>query len=210
VSDSVTHEREARRYVAEGVMPASTYAMAPVTGSTLGVSVALLAFAALSVVVELPWYGLFFFVMVLLIHAPRALFALRYARARGRAVEPPQRFEVSDDGITHAWTKPDGTKAEKHYEWFLFEQHVVEPHRVVLWLRTPTVPGRTIAEVLLLPQPLFGTDYGDVCALVAEHVKKPAAPAPAQPTPGQSWKTIALWLALVGLFALVYWQLGAR
>lgn len=194
--------------VAEGEIPKEAYGFAPMTRDSALPVVGLLVMSGIAIVVDLPTYAFGFFVGALLLVAPRALWAIRMARARiGKVVH---RFEVSDDGLGLTWTMQDGRREEKHYEWFMFEQHLVEAHRLLLYLRAPSVPGRTRTEVVLLPRALFGDEWDAVCAIVAAHVKKlSVAPAP-KPPPMQRWRALLLWGVLIVALMAIYFVVAGR
>lgn len=193
--------------VVEGEMPREAYGFAPLTRNTALPVVALLVSSALSMVAGLPHYAIGFFAVALLILSPRALWALRM---RGVPRGIVHRFSVSAEGLGVRWVRPDGTTDEKHYEWFMFAQHVVEPHRSVLWLRTPSVPGRTRQEVVVLPRTLFGDRWGEACAIVAAHVKAPPVVTVPVQSPWQRWRPLLLWVVLVVALAVVYVVVGER
>jgi hypothetical protein len=136
-----------------------------------------------------------------LVLVSRPLMLWRYGRARQRGHDFWNRIALSDDGIVNTW-RVAGEEKTRHYDWFLFSSHVVEPHRIVIWLRVARAPGGR-PEVVVLPRALFGDRFDEACAIVAQHVAR-AAPTP--PTRPASWKAIALWVVLlVGLLLVYQW-----
>ncbi|MFO0682708.1 MAG: hypothetical protein U0234_11680 [Sandaracinus sp.] len=183
-------------------MPREAYGLAPLTRDAAFTMALLLVLSAIAVMADLFTYGVVFFALALVLLAPRLLWALRMRRTA--LPDLVYRFTVSAEGLGVRWTRPDGTREEKHYEWFMFAQHVVESHRSVLSLRAPSVPGRTRQEVVVLPRALFGERWEDACAIVAAHVKgPPVVTAPVQ-TPVQRWRPLLLWILMILIFVAVY------
>jgi len=201
-----------RSFVGEGVVPATAFQLQPWTPGTALTTGAMLVLAALA-----GWVGMtsepFSWALIgsgavigllgLLALGSRLFVELRYSRARRAGHDFSQRFEIDDTGVRHFWRKPDGTETRREYEWFVFSQVVVQPHRLVLWLRVPTRSDSTRGEVLLVPAALFGADFAALTALVLEHVSKPSTPV--QPADSRAGiKTIALWLVLLAVLAGLY------